>query len=152
MPFEEYTADKSSSTLDKTDRPRCLSTPEDALINAAAAGAYLLTDRSTLLRQTWVQSIPNNSITVFFEPTRDDDVLMNSCYSLNAKVSNPQYAKGTQQFLDFLSSPRGQDIIANYGVRETGLPLFAPVIDGFATTFLKGGRPHNGRWVFSSRL
>lgn len=56
-----------------------LLTPADALQGADKAGAYLLTDRSTLLRQTGMQSIKET--TVFFEPGKENDVLMNSCYA-----------------------------------------------------------------------
>ncbi|CAK7232950.1 hypothetical protein SBRCBS47491_008442 [Sporothrix bragantina] len=128
-----------------------LSTPEDALKNATAAGAYLLTDRSTLLRQTWLQTIPSN-VTVFFEPTRADDILMNSCYALRSTAPNLQYRQGTDDFLAYLLSEAGQSTIASYGVKETGLSLFSPASDGFATTFLRGGRPQGGRWMFSSKL
>ncbi|CAK7206509.1 hypothetical protein SEUCBS139899_009305 [Sporothrix eucalyptigena] len=128
-----------------------LSTPEDALKDATAAGAYLLTDRSTLLRQTWLQTVPSN-VTVFFEPTSPDDILMNSCYALKSTKPKAQYTQGMQDFLHYLASPAGQATIANYGVRETGLALFSPAKDGFATIFLRGGRPQGGRWVFPSKL
>nr|CEG05430.1 unnamed protein product [Fusarium clavum] len=116
--------------------------PSKALGAADTAGAYFLTDRSTVLRQTGLGNIINS--TIFFEPTQPDDILMNSCYALfSPKVDNPQ----VQHFFMYLVSPRGQAVIREYGIAKTGLPLFAPIQDGLALTRLRGGRPANGKWV-----
>jgi tungstate transport system substrate-binding protein len=119
-----------------------LLSPSEALRRADAAGAYLLTDRSTLLRQ--VSSGTVSKTTVFFEPTSERDVLMNSCYALHSPTSS-QEALG---FLEYLYTDRAQGIIKSYGANECGLPLFAAAEDGFARTPLEGGRPVESRWSF----
>jgi tungstate transport system substrate-binding protein len=121
--------------------------PSEALGAADTAGAYFLTDRSTVLRQTGLGNIINS--TIFFEPTQPDDILMNSCYALfSPKVDNPQ----VQHFFMYLVSPRGQAVIREYGIAKTGLPLFAPIQDGLALTRLRGGRPADGRWVKGTEM
>ena len=124
-------------------------TPSDAVRNADVAQAYLLTDRSTLLRLVADGMV--RQTTVFFEPTGTDDVLMNSCYALSA----PDAGDEVHAFASYALSPAGQRIIADFGRAEAGLPLFAPVKDGFAKGILRGGRPNGGKWVIpmlSSRL
>lgn len=123
-----------------------LLSPSEALIVADAAGAYLLTDRSTLLRQTALKTIHNT--TVFFEPTKTDDVLINSCYALISTDVSAEHTPTAQQFLQYLFSERGQDVIADFGKKGLGgFPLFAPVRDGFASSFLRGGTPRDGKWI-----
>lgn len=117
-----------------------LLSPSEALKNADTAGAYLLTDRSTLLRQVSSGTISNTA--VFFEPTSESDVLMNSCYAL-CSPTPPQETRG---FLEYLFEERAQNIIKSYGALECGIPLFAAAADGFARTALKGGRPVKRRW------
>ncbi|KAG6366695.1 hypothetical protein INS49_000874 [Diaporthe citri] len=118
-----------------------LLSPSEALMKADAAGAYLLTDRSTLLRQVSTGTISNT--TVFFEPSAESDVLMNSCYAL----CSPTPSQDTLDFLGYLFTDRAQDIVGSYGADECGLPLFAAAADGFARTTLKGGRPVRRRWA-----
>lgn len=120
-----------------------LLSPAEALKGADAAGAYLLTDRSTLLRQVSLGSI--SKTTVFFEPEAEDDVLMNSCYALCSPAAAPE----TIAFVDYLLGDQAQSLIESYGRDKTGLPLFAKAADGFARTTLKGGRPIDGKWVVS---
>lgn len=115
--------------------------PAEALKGADAAGAYLLTDRSTLLRQVSLGTISRT--TVFFEPAAEDDVLMNSCYALCSPSASPVVTK----FLDYLVSDRAQDLVESYGRKEVGIPLFAKAADGFARTPLKAGRPDGSKWV-----
>lgn len=119
-----------------------LLSPSEALRKADAAGAYLLTDRSTLLRQVSTGAISNT--TVFFEPTSESDVLMNSCYAL----CSPTPSQETLGFLEYLFTDRAQGIVGSYGADECGLPLFAAATDGFARTALKGGRPRDRHWIF----
>lgn len=121
-----------------------LLSPADALKGADAAGAYLLTDRSTLLRQVSLGATPRT--TVFFEPEAEDDVLMNSCYALCSPAATPE----TLAFVEYLLGERAQRIVELYGADKAGFPLFAKAADGFARTALKGGRSINGRWVVSS--
>ncbi|KAH8646200.1 hypothetical protein BX600DRAFT_519047 [Xylariales sp. PMI_506] len=127
-----------------------LYTPADALTNASRAGAYLLTDRSTLLRQTMLGTISN--MTVFFEPTSPEDILMNSCYILRRPKTDSPTSRSTDQFIEYILSARGQNVIANYGVQETGLQLFAPVRDAYAKTTLLQGRPQGGKWMHLPKL
>lgn len=141
-PWEDETAASWYSTS--------LHNPADALKNADSAGAYLLTDRSTLLRQTGLLSISRT--TVFFEPGEENDVLMNSCYALHAKNLNTDRARGVKQFLTYATSERGQEVIGNFGRAQVGVPLFATLAEGYARTSLKGGRPRDGQWTVDSRL
>lgn len=120
-----------------------LLSPAEALKSADAAGAYLLTDRSTLLRQVSLGSI--SKTTVFFEPEADDDVLMNSCYAL----CSPTATSEKWAFVDYLLGDRAQNLIESYGTDKAGFPLFAKSADGFARTNLRGGRPVDGKWVVS---
>ncbi|KAH8897315.1 hypothetical protein GQ53DRAFT_778442 [Thozetella sp. PMI_491] len=138
--------DDASSFWYKTS----LLSPAEALKQAAAAGAYLLNDRSTLLRQTALNTISN--ITVFFEPRSSDDYLMNSCYAVYSPQARPEIVERISHFLNYLVSARGQGVIASFGVDSCGLPLFAPVKDGFAKTRLVGGEPLGGRWKHRSML
>ena len=121
-----------------------LHNPADALKGADDAGAYLLTDRSTLLRQTGLQTITKT--TVFFEPQKDNDLLMNSCYALHGKSMSPDKAHAIESFLNYARSQRGQDIISNFGQTQVGAPLFATLDERYARTSLQGGCPRDGRW------
>jgi tungstate transport system substrate-binding protein len=123
--------------------------PSDALKAADAAGAYLLTDRATLLRQTALGTVSNT--TVFFEPASEHDPLMNSCYALYSPSTPDERAEAVSSFIQYLFSDRGQKVIAHFG-NEAGLPLFAPNKDKFARTKLRGGKPVNCRWVTKSKL
>ncbi|CAG9991018.1 unnamed protein product [Clonostachys byssicola] len=127
-----------------------LETPAGALKNADQAGAYLLTDRSTLLKQTGLKTISNT--VVFLEPTGPHHILMNSCYALHSTLAPEETKKAVADFIEYLFSARGQGVIASYGVESCGLPLFAPVADGFARARLAGGRPVKGKWAFGARL
>ena len=119
--------------------------PAEALIAADTADAYLLTDRSTLLRQTALGTIHNT--TVFVEPTQADNVLMNSCYALVPSQPSAKYAAEAKLFLDYLFSDQGQQLIAKFGSEELGgFAPFASVRDAFAKTSLEGGAPRDGRW------
>lgn len=124
--------------------------PPEALIRADTKGAYLLTDRSTLLRQTVLRTIVSSR--VFFEPVTSDDLLMNSCHALYSRSASPTKKMAVSDFLDYLLSSRGQAIIASFGSDEVGKPFFAPVQDGLATSHLVGGRPWKGRWVLDSEV
>lgn len=114
--------------------------PAEALKKADREGAYLLTDRSTLLRQVWLGNVVNT--TVFVEPDAGDHVLMNSCYALCSPLASPE----TKAFVEYLLGDRAQSLIEFYGKEEAGLPLFAKAADGFARTRLTGGRVVQGKW------
>lgn len=123
--------------------------PADAVRIAAASGAYLLTDRSTLLKQVSLGAV--NNFTTFFEPTDPFHPLMNSCYALHAPLSTSSAKEEISLFIEYLKSSRGQDVIANYGADKAGIPLFAAVKSGFAAKRLTGGVAINGRWVSGSQ-
>lgn len=101
--------------------------PANAVRNAAASGAYLLNDRSTLLKQVGLGAVTN--VTVFFEPTDPFHPLMNSCYALHTPLSTSS-SREIARFIEYLKSDRGQDLIASFGADEVGVPLFAPVKRG----------------------
>ena len=125
------------------------STPPGALILADIANAYLLIDRSTLFRQTVLETIHNT--TVFFEPTTSDSILMNSCYALISPHAPADRTTTVQDFLQYLFSEKGQHVIQTFGSKDTGgYPLFAAAGEGFAASSLRGGRPCDGRWVGAS--
>ncbi|POS74612.1 hypothetical protein DHEL01_v207002 [Diaporthe helianthi] len=109
-----------------------LLSPSEALRNADASGAYLLTDRSTLLRQISSGTVSKTS--VFFEPTSESDVLMNSCYAL----CSPNPSQEVVRFLEYLIKDRAQSLIKAYGSNECGIPFFTAVEDDFAKTVLQG--------------
>ncbi|KEQ80969.1 hypothetical protein M438DRAFT_358289 [Aureobasidium pullulans EXF-150] len=122
--------------------------PAEALTNADAAGAYLLSDRSTLLRQTMLRAISKS--TVFYEPMGPKDILINSCYALYSPRLPIRIHHEVHQFLKYLNSARGQAVISRFGENEVGVPFFACVEDGFAKTSLLNGRASGGRWVFKT--
>lgn len=129
----------SDATWYKTSRVA----PAEALKAADQAGAYLLTDRSTLLAQTSLRTIFHT--TVFFEPTSTDDSLMNSRYALYSPFIDDVRSKSIQHFIQYMLSPQGQNLIGSYGRSNCGLPLFANLEEGFARTKLVGGIPRNGK-------
>lgn len=120
-------------------------TPADAIRAADKAGAYLITDRSTLLKQVALQTV--STTTVFFEPTSGDDILMNSCYALYPSSMSDTQVEAVKHFAEYLLSKRGQGIIAACGMSDVGAPLFAPVMESYAKTRIRLGKPANGRWV-----
>lgn len=127
-----------------------LYSPSQALEAAASKGAYSLTDRSTLLRQSSKGTVKN--LTVFFEPNGSDSILMNSCYALFNPQTPPQRRKEIDAFLVYMLSQRGQQLIGEYGHREAGLPLFADVASGYAKASITGGQPINRKWLQQSRV
>ncbi|THX56287.1 hypothetical protein D6D08_09299 [Aureobasidium pullulans] len=122
--------------------------PSEALTSADVAGAYLLSDRSTLLRQTMLSTISKS--TVFYEPTGPKDILINSCYALYSPRLPIRIHHEVHQFLKYLKSARGQAVISRFGENEVGVPFFACVEDGFAKASLLNGRASGGRWVFKT--
>lgn len=114
--------------------------PAEAIRAADAAGAYLLIDRSTLLRQVADGYVHNT--TVFCEPKGPNDLLMNSCYALHA----PDPPEEVRRFLEFVTSAVGQDIIRAFGAADVGISLFAAIDDGFAKQGLEWGHPQGRRW------
>jgi tungstate transport system substrate-binding protein len=138
--------DDGASTWYKTS----LLNPADALKGADKAGAYLVTDRSTLLRQTSMHNVSGTM--VFFEPEQENDVLMNSCYASYRKGATAGKVKIVKDFLMYVKSDRGQGVIGEFGRTSVGVSLFATLGEGFARTKLKGGRPKDGIWMDISKL
>jgi tungstate transport system substrate-binding protein len=119
--------------------------PADAIIAASKAGAYLVTDRSTLLRQTSLCTI--STVTVFFEPDSSESLLMNSCYALVSTSSETSMMDERDRFIEYMTSPRGQQLIGTFEkARLGGYELFTGVSEGFARSSLRGGEPMDGKW------
>jgi tungstate transport system substrate-binding protein len=122
-------------------------TPAEAIQKADVAGAYLLTDRATLLCQTSLQTISRT--TVFIEPRSGDDVLMNSCFALYSPDKERERNEHLNLFLEYAINGNGQGVIENFGVKEVGVPLFAGTKESFAKNGLRGGFPTSGTWVMN---
>lgn len=118
--------------------------PAEALTAADKAGAYLLTDRSTLLAQTGKRTISDT--TCFFEPTSTKDNLMNSCYILRSS-QRTQSSSECDHFIEWLQGHSAQAVVDSYGTDLVGFPLFASKEAGIARQLLTGGRPEGGRWL-----
>ncbi|KAJ1338734.1 tungstate transport system substrate-binding protein [Microdochium nivale] len=123
--------------------------PAEALIGADRADAYLVTDRSTLLRQVGLGTISNS--TVFFEPTSQHHYFMNSCFALSSPHAPAETKAQVARFLEYLSGPRGQRVVADYSIGD-GWALFATLAEKRAERLLGNGRPKGGRWVMPSAL
>ena len=123
--------------------------PPQALQHADAMGAYILTDRSTLLRQVALGNVTRT--TVFFEPADADDFLSSACYAEYNPTQNEEPNEHVQSFLEYMFSERGQGIIANFGNDFAGTPLFAPRGQFFdSDQCLAGGRPLECRWTYNN--
>jgi tungstate transport system substrate-binding protein len=90
---------------------------------ASEKGAYTLTDRATFLS---LQNGLNLDILV-----EGDPALLNIYHVL---IVNPERwpdinLEGARALADFLVSPGGQDIIAEFGIDKYGQPLFFPDAD-----------------------
>ena len=85
---------------------------------ASEKGGYALTDRSTFLAYQ-----PNIDLKILVE---GDPFLLNVYHGITV---NPEKQlnvnlEGAKAFADFVTSPEGQKIIAEFGVEEYGQPLF----------------------------
>jgi tungstate transport system substrate-binding protein len=90
---------------------------------ASEKGGYGLTDRGTFLAYK-----SNVDLEILVE---GDPFLLNVYHVLTVspeKWPNVNLA-GAKAFADFITSPEGQDIIAEFGVEEYGQPLFFPDAD-----------------------
>ena len=90
---------------------------------ASEKGAYALTDRATYLAYK-----SNVNLQILFE---DDPLLLNVYHVITVnpeKFPNINLA-GAKAFADFITSPQGQKIIAEFGVEKYGEPLFFPDAD-----------------------
>ncbi|MEN9563647.1 MAG: hypothetical protein RIR73_1891, partial [Chloroflexota bacterium] len=87
---------------------------------ASEKGGYAITDRGTFLAYA-----PNLNLEILFE---GDPQLLNIYHVLTVNPKNfPQVnIEGAKAFTDFITSPQGQQIIAEFGVEQYGEPLFTP--------------------------
>jgi len=87
---------------------------------ASEKSGYALTDRGTFLAYH-----PNVDLEILFE---GDPFLLNVYHviTVNPKNFPSVNLSGAQAFADFITSPAGQKIIADFGVEEYGEPLFFP--------------------------
>ena len=85
--------------------------------------AYTLSDIGTFLKLKIDGSIPNLEILV-----AQGDVLINiyCAYIVNATMFPHVKADLAWEFISFVASDEGQDLIASYGVDKYGQPLFYP--------------------------
>jgi tungstate transport system substrate-binding protein len=98
----------------------------ETLLLANEQDAYTLTDSGTFLAYTndgRIQIIP-------IVTTGDELLNVYAAMPVNPeRHSNVNY-EGAQNFVDFLVSPEGQEIIRNYGREQYGQPLFTPISEG----------------------
>ena len=90
---------------------------------ASEKGGYALTDRGTFLAY---QS--NVDLEILVE---GDPFLLNVYHviTVNPEKWSQVNLEGAKAFADFITSPEGQQIIAEFGVEEFGQPLFFPDAD-----------------------
>lgn len=95
----------------------------DTLLVANEHGAYTLSDIGTFLKLKSEGRLPYLEILV-----DQGDLLLNiySVYLINPQMFPHVKYDLAKEFLEFVISDEGQDIIANYGVNEVGQPLFYP--------------------------
>ena len=119
--------------------------PPTALHNADALGAYIFTDRSSLLRQVARGNVSRT--TAFIEPKTNDDPLMSSCYASQNPAQVGARRERVDSFLNYLFSRRGQRLIGSFGSEFLGLPFFVPGHSEFdAGKLLADGRPQGRQW------
>lgn len=98
----------------------------ETLLLANEQNAYTLTDSGTFLAYTndgRIQIVP-------IVTTGDELLNVYAAMPVNPeKHPNVNY-EGAQNFVDFLISPEGQEIIRNYGKKQYGQPLFTPISEG----------------------
>lgn len=96
-----------------------------AVLRAASdQGAYTLCDRATLT---------NLAATLELEALVEGDPRLVNVYSV-ILIADPRELEGAREFIDWLTSGEGRDVISSYGVEQFGAPLFRSV---------DGSRPHS---------
>ena len=90
---------------------------------ASEKGGYALTDRATFLAYQ-----ANVELSILFE---GDASLLNVYHviTINPEKFPNMNLEGARAFADFITSPAGQQIIAEFGVEKYGQPLFFPDAD-----------------------
>ncbi|HIH75055.1 MAG TPA: solute-binding protein [Methanosarcina sp.] len=98
----------------------------ETLLLANEQDAYTITDSGTFLAYT-----NDGRIQIAPIVTTGDELLnVYAAMPVNPeRHSNVNY-EGAQNFVDFLVSPEGQEIIENYGTEQYGQPLFTPISEG----------------------
>jgi len=112
--------------LDPHDQPWYLETGQGqgaTLSVASEKGGYALTDRATFLAYQ-----ANVELAILFE---GDASLLNVYHviTINPEKFPNMNLEGARAFADFITSPAGQQIIAEFGVEKYGQPLFFPDAD-----------------------
>jgi tungstate transport system substrate-binding protein len=92
-------------------------------LTIASGKGYALVDRGTFLAYR-----SNLNLEILFE---GDPFLLNVYHILTVNPDKWQSVnlEGAKAFADFITSPEGQKIIAEFGVEEYGQPLFFPDAD-----------------------
>jgi len=110
--------------LDPEGRPWYVKTGQgmgETLVVAAEMGAYTLSDTGTFLKYLREGRVPG------LDGLYTGDKLLINVYSVYiASHCSGEEREWAQAFADFVAGPRGQEIIASYGVEEYGEPLFYP--------------------------
>ncbi len=90
----------------------------DTLIMTDELGGYTLTDDSTY--------IANKDKFELVEIYKEDEFFKNeySYHCMNPELNEYVNAKGAEDFLTYLQSPKTQKLIAEFGTEEYGKPLF----------------------------
>ena len=90
---------------------------------ASEKEGYAITDRGTFLAYK-----PNINLEILFE---GDPILLNVYHVLTVNPERWPHInlEGAKAFSDFITSPEGQKIIAQFGIEQFGEPLFFPDAD-----------------------
>ncbi len=94
------------------------------LVMADQMGAYTISDKGTYLKYKAEGRIKN--LVVLYG---NDSALINIYSAYLVKGCNGRELEAARSFIDFITSPRGQELIGSYGVDTYGEPLFYPAIN-----------------------
>lgn len=98
----------------------------ETLLLASEQNAYTLTDSGTFLAYT-----NEGRIRIVSLVTTGDELLnVYAAMPVNPERHPNVNYEGAQNFVNFLISPDGQEIIQNFGKEEYGQPLFIPISQG----------------------
>ena len=97
------------------------------LVIASERGAYTLSDIGTYLM--FLREGRITGLTVLYS---GDPMLLNIYSAYTVTLCSGREAEAARQYVDFLASPEGQQVIAKYGVDRYGEPLFYPAQDNLS--------------------
>ncbi|WP_332881967.1 substrate-binding domain-containing protein [Methanosarcina horonobensis] len=98
----------------------------ETLLLASELNAYTLTDSGTFLAYT-----NEGRIRIVPIVTTGDELLnVYAAMPVNPEIHPNVNYEGARNFVNFLVSPEGQEIIRNYGIEQYGQPLFTPISEG----------------------